>query len=248
MKSHHPRILFIYFMTLISFLLSACVSNPSTSNPPEKPSVTTTIQAEVKRLLAQNYIDPITRFIFMHEKDKAYQNALQTLSKERNHRCEQIAKQYQTQPKTQTQLDKLRKGYHFSCPQQVDAFAIAVTKAKKTVEEAPVLQKPDNNQQQTESLQACNRSYDDMNYARALADCKPLALRGYADAQLKLGMMYADGRGTTKDYQTAYLWLSLAVQSGMSQAKVLRDSIARLLSKEELVNVHDKASKISNAY
>ena len=244
MKLHYFSRAFLAYP--LFFLLNACDLKPS--EPPVDPQINKTqqIEVDVAKLLAQSHIDPISRFIFTHEKDPSYKSAILRLAQEKKQRCQKISKRYQAKPKTRTQLHKLQKGYQFSCPNVVAVFALSVanTQKNKTMDKKEI----GNSQQQAKTLQACNQYYEAMDYPKALRYCRQPALHGHAKAQLKLGMIYADGRGINKDFQAAYVWLTLAVQSGIEQAKVLRDSIARLLSKTELVEAHDKAAKISNAY
>ena len=235
----------LYWITL-TLLVSACVPQSKPTAPPPKPTMQQQIQNEVTELLTQAYIDPITRFIFLHEQDKTYQTALKRLEQEKIKRCQQVAVRYKTSKKTQKQLDKLSKGYQFSCPDLVFDFAKVVAQEQALAQLSP--KKRGNSEQQAETLQACNQSYEKMDYVNALRYCHQPALQGHAEAQLKLGMIYADGRGVKKDYQAAYIWLTLAVQSGIAQAQVLRDSIARLFTPKELIDAHDKAAKIANAY
>ena len=53
-------------------------------------------------------------------------------------------------------------------------------------------------------------AYNARNYALALKEIVPLAKAGHADAQHLLGLMYYMGRGVARDYNTAYLWFSIA--------------------------------------
>ena len=46
-------------------------------------------------------------------------------------------------------------------------------------------------------------AYKQRDYATALSEWRPLAERGNADAQVKLGFMYADGLGVPQDYALA---------------------------------------------
>ncbi len=236
-----------HYWIFLTLLLTACLPQTKPVVPDAKITTQQKIQHEVKMLLKQSYIDPITRFVFVHEQDKAYQAVLKTLKAAQAKRCDQVAKRYEKLPKKQIQLDKLSQGYQFSCPDVVFNFAQAVAK-KQALAQQFSLKKRDHHGQQAKTLQACDRSYEKMDYANALHHCQLLASQGHAEAQLKLGMMYADGRGVRKDYQAAYIWLTLAVQSGIQQAQVLRDSIAGLFTQKELIDAHDKAAKIANAY
>jgi TPR repeat protein len=50
------------------------------------------------------------------------------------------------------------------------------------------------------------------DYKKALAWYRKSAARGYADAQVKLGSMYENGRGVKKDFETAAEWYTKAAE------------------------------------
>ncbi len=98
---------------------------------------------EVKLLFAQPYIDPLTRYLAEHKNDKNRASVLPTVLKERDQRCQEIAKRYESRDKTKANLSRLTRGYNFSCPkvvsnfaQQVDAKTVTqVTETKEPVVE-----------------------------------------------------------------------------------------------------------------
>ena len=59
------------------------------------------------------------------------------------------------------------------------------------------------------------------NYAEALKWYRKSAEQGVALAQLGLGIMYAGGKGVTKDYVAAHMWFSLAAELGNEDSIVL---------------------------
>jgi len=52
--------------------------------------------------------------------------------------------------------------------------------------------------------------FDKGDHATALNKFLPLANQGNAEAQLELGLMYADGQGVPRDYKEAVKWFRLA--------------------------------------
>jgi TPR repeat protein len=60
------------------------------------------------------------------------------------------------------------------------------------------------------SLLACSSDFDKQN---------TLAQEGDAEAQYKLGKMYYDGEGVTKNYQKAVEWLRKAAGQGLDKAQ-----------------------------
>jgi uncharacterized protein len=60
---------------------------------------------------------------------------------------------------------------------------------------------------------------DHKDYATAFKLWRPLAERGDAMAQFKLGWMYESGSGVTKDYKEAIGWWRLAAEQGEAKAQ-----------------------------
>ena len=60
-------------------------------------------------------------------------------------------------------------------------------------------------------------AYGNGDYAKALKEWRPLAIKGNAKAQYGLGLMYANGQGVAQDYkEAARLWGLAAVQGNAS--------------------------------
>lgn len=53
-------------------------------------------------------------------------------------------------------------------------------------------------------------------------------------AQLRLGLLLRDGKDIQKDTVRAYMWLSLAAAQGQEEAKSSRDSLAAVMSGDEI--------------
>ena len=70
-------------------------------------------------------------------------------------------------------------------------------------------------------LEDANAAYDRGDYAAALRLWGPLANQGDADAQLKLGRMYAFGQGVPKNIAEALKWYRLAAEHGLADAQIL---------------------------
>ena len=71
-----------------------------------------------------------------------------------------------------------------------------------------------------ELLVKVDRDYTAGNYAEALAALKPLAERGNADAQLRLGKSYAEGHGVVHDDARAAIWYRKAALQGNAEAQL----------------------------
>ena len=55
-----------------------------------------------------------------------------------------------------------------------------------------------------------------------------------ANAQLRIGRKYADGRGVPEDHVLAYMWLSLAAAQNVVGASIFRDDVARRMTPEQV--------------
>ncbi len=62
-------------------------------------------------------------------------------------------------------------------------------------------------------------AYDRGDYAMALREWRPLAEQGHAEAQFKLGVMYFNGRGVTRDNAEAWKWWRKAADQGHAGAQ-----------------------------
>ena len=76
-----------------------------------------------------------------------------------------------------------------------------------------------------ETLEETIDSYQPGDYARAREFFLPLAEQGNAAAQESLGVLYASGRGVTRDYVRAHLWVSRALRQAEGEAAARRRQI-----------------------
>jgi len=68
-------------------------------------------------------------------------------------------------------------------------------------------------------------SFDEKDYTKAFEDAQVLAVQGEAEAQLLLGKMYADGRGTIQVSTMAHMWFNIASMGGIDEAYEQRKAI-----------------------
>ena len=73
-------------------------------------------------------------------------------------------------------------------------------------------------------------SYDAGDYSKAFADSQVLAVQGDANAQLLLGKMFADGRGTLQVTTAAHMWFNIASMSGSDEAYEQRKAVTALMT------------------
>jgi TPR repeat protein len=64
------------------------------------------------------------------------------------------------------------------------------------------------------------------DYATATWLWRPFAEQGDADAQYRLGGMYAEGQGVPQNFVTAHMWLKLGGPAGNKEAVELLDDVA----------------------
>ncbi|MCX7097681.1 MAG: tetratricopeptide repeat protein [Methylococcales bacterium] len=83
------------------------------------------------------------------------------------------------------------------------------------------------------------------DFRQAVYWLEKAAHRGYGDAQMALGDMYRMGSGIDIDLERAYLWFNLAASQGIKLAAPARDSMAKLLSPEQLSAMQNEAKRIS---
>ena len=69
------------------------------------------------------------------------------------------------------------------------------------------------------------RFYESQNYEEAVNLWRKLAEQGYADAQVNLGFMYANGKGVLKDMSMAKYWTERAIMQGDAQAQTNWDAL-----------------------
>ena len=67
------------------------------------------------------------------------------------------------------------------------------------------------------------------------------AEQGYASAQTSLGVMYATGRGVLKDLILAHMWFNIAGANGDEQAREIRDTVERELTRAEVTRATELA-------
>ena len=79
------------------------------------------------------------------------------------------------------------------------------------------------------------------DYQEALKWYRLAAEQGVARAQFNLGLMYADGRGVLKDRILAHIWFNIAGANGHAQAREIRDTVERELTRAEVTRATELA-------
>ena len=73
-----------------------------------------------------------------------------------------------------------------------------------------------------------------INYVRAARYYRQAAESGDEISQFSLGKMYAEGKGVTKDYIQAYMWLNISNAKGFKPAGKLRDALEKKMTKDQI--------------
>lgn len=92
-------------------------------------------------------------------------------------------------------------------------------------------------------LEAYNRG----DYKAALLEWRSIANRGDVQAQMKLGDMYAQGKGVPGDLVQAYVWFDLAASSNLPENRIAsekREAIKKDLSQNQL----EKAKQMARGW
>ena len=87
------------------------------------------------------------------------------------------------------------------------------------------------------------RAYKAGDYQKAFRLLKPLAEKGYSQAQFNLGSMYQDGQGVPQDYVKAYAWYSVSATQGYKDAKHNLDILVKILIPAQLAKGQELAAE-----
>jgi TPR repeat protein len=79
------------------------------------------------------------------------------------------------------------------------------------------------------------------DYTEAVKLYRLSAAQGNANGQVQLGVMYALGHGVPQDYVKAHLWANLAGAKGNEMAVRSRDSLAKVMTSQQIAEAHKLA-------
>jgi TPR repeat protein len=80
------------------------------------------------------------------------------------------------------------------------------------------------------------------NTSEAVKWYKQAAQKGNAVSKFNLGVFYSKGEGMPLDYVEAYKWYNLAAANGYGKATELRNSLALLMTREQIAAAQQRAS------
>ncbi len=79
------------------------------------------------------------------------------------------------------------------------------------------------------------------DYTEAVRWYRLAAEQDYASAQFNLGYRYSIGQGVPQDYVLAHMWLNIAVASGLEDAMELRDTMALIMTSDQIAEAQQHA-------
>lgn len=82
----------------------------------------------------------------------------------------------------------------------------------------------------------------DVDFLKARKLYLQAAKEGNTKAQNNLGFIYFEGKGVSKNYQTAYMWFHIAAQIGSDEAEVNKFDMEEVISPDEKMNALTEAS------
>ncbi len=176
------------------------------------------LQEELDELFAQPYIDPLTLYLEEHSADDRRARQLPLVAQERDKRCAAIAEIYAGREASQANLQRMRRGYLMSCPEDVQDFAARVKQASAAQAAAAGETPQPASEPATESAADLNRALDEAlarrqnsncyllftikNYTQAYEACRPIAASDDAKAQHHMASLERS-RG---NYGPAFSW------------------------------------------
>ena len=202
-----------------------------TSDPKEQER-----HAEVQALFDQEYIDPLTVYLQRHGEDSDYAPYAELVRAERSERCGVVAARYAPQDPNAATLQRLKRGYVFSCPAVIDAFALRVSAAQSAVAtqtnatpvtptakaDTPVSQRAAS----SNNAKDCYLLFSIKNFQQAQPSCSAAAAKGDGKAQHHLAVIAQ----TDGDQSEALRWARESAGQGDANGQLL---LAQLLAAQD---------------
>jgi TPR repeat protein len=181
-------------------------------------------QAEVEALFGQPLIDPLTAYLEQHSGDEARAPYLAKVAGERDSRCQAIAKRYAGEVASAQNLQRLQRGYLYSCPGEVKAFASRIdnTKPADPVSRTAASADAPRPTAMVESLSRkevnnCYLLFTIKNYRQALEACREPAQHGDARAQHHMASLALINR----DHEAAAAWATRSAGQQFAPGQLL---------------------------
>ena len=211
-----------YLLLLVMMLLLAgCESMDRKSLMEQFTQKDTT--SDLEALFSQPYIDPLTRYLEANQRNTALNDQLRQVRQERDRRCKVIADRYAKQEVTAESVDRFRRGYAYSCPQAVQAYARQLESKNAPAQlvseqrpEASTAQPPEQPKSHPQASE-CYLLTSIKNYADAIRICDAPAKSGDLRAQTNLANIHYE----LKRYDSALHWAKQAAESSADAAFIL---------------------------
>ncbi len=212
---------------------------------------------EVNNLLRQSRIDPLTRYLNTYANDPRYVRELERVRAERDRRCEDVGDRYAQRPATPANLQRLRRGYSFSCPAQIASFERRVTPPASVAEAIPERQSEPSSMSVAKATQpkpptqaaarpepSPAKGAEPVSASRPAAKVlqPPSASSPSSEAANSCYLLYA-----IKNYQQAHVDCLQAARAGDAKAQHHLAQIA-LISKEEKAARHWASASADQEY
>jgi TPR repeat protein len=187
----------------------------------------TWLHEEIEQLFAQPYIDPLTAYLGEHSADDRRARQLELVAQERDERCAAVAQIYAGREASQANLQRMRRGYLVSCPEDVQNFAARVRQSAAAAQAVSASNAPQSASDPVsepapepapEAATDLNRALDDAlarrqnndcyllftikNYTQAYEACRPIAESDDAKAQHHMASL----ERTRGNYGPAFSW------------------------------------------
>jgi len=174
---------------------------------------------EIKPLFDQPYIDPLTEYLQRYAEDPSRSAQLGQVRQERERRCAAVARRYDMDEITEASLVLYRRGYSFSCPQDVAAYEVRL----EAMQQASIPAPPPNSESLSRQLNNCYLLTQIRNFSGALDTCRGPAEAGAVGAQVRMAQI----QNALGNHESAYRWAQQAAPESGEAANLLGEMYAQ---------------------
>jgi len=196
---------------------------------------TADLDQKIKPLFDQPFIDPLTEYLQRYADDPARTAQLGQVRQERERRCAAVAGRYNTDGITETGLALYRRGYGFSCPQDVAVYEArleAMQQAPKPARQPasePLNDDSDVRDNEAQKVAVSGQLNDCYlltrirNFSGALKACRGPAEDGAAGAQASMAQI----QNALGNHESAFRWAEQAAPESGQAAYLLGEMYAQ---------------------
>ncbi len=164
---------------------------------------------ELEALFDQPYIDPLTRYLEKNRTDSELRSQLSKVTTERDRRCSLIAKRFNQLNVTSETVERFRRGYSYSCPNEVALYTQRLEKQPVSL----IQKRPESLPPESEpaspviaSARDCYLLTSIRNYSEALKLCRLAAEQQDIRSQANMAQIYY----ALEQYDDAVRWAKIA--------------------------------------